>query len=215
MALSEKEQQQINTLVGRFEADTGIQAVAAVVEKADAYPELPWKGYAIGSALGALAVVLYPFPLTAWSGISSLAFCAMAILGAGAIAAAATLVPAVGRLLLDRVRAEGEARQCAATLFLERELFRTKARRSALLFVSRFERVTVVLPDSGLAQHAPRAGLDRVAAAMRSALLHGGEVAAFEAGFASLQTLLQSHGYVATAFEANELDDGVIVEKGA
>ena len=50
MALSEKEQQQINTLVGRFEANTGIQAVAAVVDKADAYPELPWY---VATALGA------------------------------------------------------------------------------------------------------------------------------------------------------------------
>src|SRR5687767_10895581 len=48
MPVSEKEQQQINSLVARFEAATGIQAVAAVVAKADAYPEIPWKAYAIG-----------------------------------------------------------------------------------------------------------------------------------------------------------------------
>lgn len=214
MALSEKEQQQINTLVGRFEADTGIQAVAAVIDKADAYPEIPWKGYAIGSALGALAIVLYPHPLTDWSGVSTLAFHAMAILGAGAVLAAATLVPGVGRLLLDRVRAEGEARQYAAALFLERELFRTKTRRAALLLVSRFERVTVVLPDTGLSQHAPRTGLDQVAAAMRAALLRNGEVAAFETGFDDLRALLHAHGYVATALEGNEIDDAVIMEKG-
>lgn len=215
MALSVKEQQQINTLVGRFEADTGIQAVAAVVDRADAYPELPWKAYAIGSALGALAAVLYPYPLTDWSGASTLAFHAMAILGAGAVCAAASLVPVAGRLLLDRVRAEGEARQCASAMFLEREIFRTSTRRAVLLLVARFERVTVVLPDTGLAKYASPAELDSVAAAMRAALSSGGEAAAFEAGFRSLQGLLQAHGYVPTALGANELDDAVVMEKGA
>jgi uncharacterized membrane protein len=215
MALSEKEQQQINTLVGRFEADTGVQAVAAIIDKADAYPELPWKGYAIGSALGALAVVLFPHPLTDWSGTATLAFHAMAILGAGALCAAATLVPAMGRLLLDRVRAEGEVRQCALAMFLEREVFRTRSRRAVLLLLSRFERVTVVLRDTGLAPYTPTAGLDRVAAAMRTAFLRGGEAAAFEAGFRELGVLLESQGHTATALEANELDDGVVVEKGA
>ena len=213
MALSLKEQQQINTLVGRFEADTGIQAVAAVVDRADAYPEIPWKGYAIGSALGAFAVVFFPHPLTDWSGASTLAFHAMAILGAGAALALASLIPVAGRLLLDRVRAEGEVRQRAAAMFLDREIFRTSARRAVLLLVSRFERVTVVLPDTGLTRYAPPAELDRVAAAMRAAL-PGGEAAAFDAGFRSLQALLQSHGYVATAPGANELEDTVVLEKG-
>jgi uncharacterized membrane protein len=214
MALSEKEQQQINTLVGRFEADTGIQAVAAVIERADAYPELPWKGYAIGSALGALAVVLYPHPFTDWSAASTLAFHAMAILGVGALVAAATLVPALGRVLLDRVRAEGEARQRAAAMFLEREIFRTAARRAVLLLVSRFERVTVVLRDTGLAQYTSPQGLEHVAASMRAALSRG-EAAAFEAGFQELRALLSTHGYVAAAAGSNELDDGVVMERGA
>lgn len=215
MPLSEKEQQEINTLVGRFEADTGIQAVAAIVDRSDAYPELPWKAYAIGSALGALAVVLYPYPLTDWGGTSTLAFHAMAILGTGALLAAASLVPVLGHLLLDRVRAEGEARQRAATLFLEREIFRTPARRAVLLFVTRFERVVVVLPDTSLARYAPPAELDRVAAVMRAALLRGGEAAAFEAGFANLRRMLEAHDYVASARGTNEIDDGVVMEKGA
>lgn len=41
MPLSRKERQQINTLVARVEAYTGIQAVAAVTAKAEAYPEIP------------------------------------------------------------------------------------------------------------------------------------------------------------------------------
>lgn len=216
MPLSEKEQQQINTLVGRFEADTGIQALAAVVGKADAYPEIPWKAYAIGSALGALAVVFSPLPLVDWSGGSTFAFHAMAILGAGAVlTAGAAFIPAFGRLFLDRVRAEGEVRQYSLALFVERELFRTSARRAVLLLISRFERVAVVLPDSGLVQYAPAGELGRVAAAMRAAFVSRGEVAGFEAGFHSLKGLLDARGFSATASNSNELDDTVVTEKGA
>src|SRR5688572_27814052 len=111
MAVSEKEQQQINTLVRRFESDTGIEAVAAVVGKADAYPEIPWKAYAMGSALGALVVVFFPLLLTDWNVMWTLTLAAMVLLGTGAVlATAAAFFPAFGRLFLDRVRAEGEAR---------------------------------------------------------------------------------------------------------
>jgi uncharacterized membrane protein len=129
MPVSEKEQQQINSLVRRFEAETGIEAVAAVVGKADAYPEIPWKAYAIGSAFGALAAVFVPF--------------------------------------LDP---------------LER-LVRARDRCAVLMLVTRFERVAVILPDAGLAQYAPPAELDRIARAMRDALVTKGAPAAFESAF--------------------------------
>jgi hypothetical protein len=55
---------------------------------------------------------------------------AMLTLGAGAaLAAIAVLVPGVGRLFLDRTRAESEATQDAQLRFLERQLFRTQRSR--------------------------------------------------------------------------------------
>jgi hypothetical protein len=59
MPLSDKERLQINTLVTRFESATGVQAVAAVTRKADAYPEIPRKAFALGASLGALAAALH------------------------------------------------------------------------------------------------------------------------------------------------------------
>lgn len=57
MPLSEKEQHEINTLVGRFEAATDVDALAGVIQKADAYPAIPWKAFAVGCALGVSAFV--------------------------------------------------------------------------------------------------------------------------------------------------------------
>ena len=216
MPVSEKEQQQINSLVAGFEASTGIQAVAAVVAKADAYPEIPWKAYAIGSALGALVVACFPLLLADWNVASTLAYYAMSIVGAGAVLAlAAALVPAAGRLFLDRVRAEGEVRQYGLAMFVERQIFCTPERCAILLLVSRYERVAVILPDTGLAQYAPRAEVECIAAEMRAALASRGVAAAFEAGFEGLKALIQARGRVPTPLTANLLDDAMITEKGA
>lgn len=216
MALSEKEQQEINTLVGRFEADTGIEAVAAVIGKADAYPEIPWKAYAVGSAIGALAVVVFPFLLADWSGASTLAFHALAILGAGAVlAAAVTFAPFVARLFLDRVRAQAEARQYALGLFVEREVFRTTHRRAVLVLVTRFERVAVIIADSGLAQYAPPPELERIAISMRSVLVSQGPAAAFESAFDALRALLARAAFAAPGAPPNQLDNTVLGESGA
>ena len=110
MPLSHKERQQINTLVARFEADTGVEAVAAVTGKADAYPEIPWKAYAMSSALAALAAAFAPPPITDWTQSGLIAFDAMLILAAGAVLSIlAALVPGIGRVFLDRTRAHNEA----------------------------------------------------------------------------------------------------------
>ena len=215
MPLSEKERQEINTLVARFEADTGIQAVAAVIGKADAYPEIPWKAYALGSALGALGLAADPGLLPQWAQTHIAAFHAMAILGCGAVfSVIAAFVPPIGRLFLNRLRAQGEARQYAQALFLERELFRTAERCGVLLLVSEFERAVVILPDRGLAAVCRAADLDRAIAAMRPLLARGRTVAAFEAAFGSLKIQLSGSGGPFNRSQNNELPDGVVVESG-
>jgi len=214
MTLSEKEQQEINRLVGRFEKETGIEALAAVVGKCDAYPEIPWKAYAIGSALGALAAVLYPSPFADWSMSTTIAFNVMAVLGLGAVfAALSALVPPFGRLFLDRARAEAEARQYALAMFVEREVFRTARRCAVLLLVTRYEGLAVVLADRGLCDYAPAEGLQQVAEQMRQTLRSQGLTPAFEVGLDSLRQLVARGGYVATTGD-NVLDDGVVSEKG-
>lgn len=215
MPVSEKEQQEINTLVQRFEADTGIEAVAVVVRKADSYPEIPWKAFALGAAIGALAIVIFPLLATRWSVMGTAAYAAMSILGAGSVfAAAAALIRPVGRLLLDGIRAQAEARQYALGIFVEREVFRTRARNAVLLLVARFEGVAVILPDTGLARYAPAEELEQIASAMGFALKAQGAVTAFERGFEGLGTSLRRHGYRAEGARENVLDDTVLAEQG-
>jgi putative membrane protein len=218
MPLTEKERQQINTIVARFEADTGIQAVAAVTSKADAYPEIPWKAYAMGSGVGAAFAALNPLIISGWSHAGIIAFDAMLILSSGAaLSLLAAFVPAIGRLFLDRLRAQGEAEQYAQSMFLERELFRTRSRRAVLVVLCRFERIAIVITDKGLAQYAPPSALHAIGGEAKSVLARGGgadTVAAFESVFGSIKALLAHGGLEAAPLEANEIDDDVVTERG-
>jgi putative membrane protein len=215
MPVSDKEQQEINSLVLRFAAGTGVEAVAAVVRKADSYPEIPWKAFALGSAVGALATVMFPLLVTGWSSTATAAYAAMAILGAGSVcAAAAVLVPPFGRLFLDRVRAQAEARQYAHGIFLEREVFRTRERNAVLLIVARLEGVALILPDTGLAPFAPADELEQSAAAMGIALKAHGAVAAFECGFKGLEAALRRRDYRPQGPRQNVLHDAMLAEQG-
>ena len=69
MVLTAQERQEINELAQQFETATGAQAVAAVIGKADDYPDIPWKAFALGAALAALAVVADEFIHPDWASI--------------------------------------------------------------------------------------------------------------------------------------------------
>ena len=215
MALvSEKERLQINQLVAGFESATGVEAVAAVTAKADAYPEIPWKAFALGASIAGLAASMHPSVIRIWSDAGVAALDAMLILGSGAVLAAlAAFVPAFGRLFLDRVRARGEALQYAQSMFLERELFRTRGRRAVLVVMCRFEGLAVVVADSGLAQYAPPADLGAIGEQAGAIMRRGDIAGAFELVFERSRTLLAAHGMKPEAGE-NALDDEILVGRG-
>ena len=210
--LSEQERLEINRLVARFENATGVQAVAAVTPKADPYPEIPWKAFALGASLAGMVAALHPTVIRIWSDTGVAALDAMLILGCGVVfAALGAFVPAIGRLLLDRVRARAEAQQYAKELFLERELFRTRSRRAVLVVMCRFEGLAVVVADSGLAQYAPPAELGAIGEAAGALQRKGDLRGAFELAFGRVERLLVQRGMRAESATDNELDDDVLV----
>lgn len=215
MLLSTKEQQEINGLARQFEAASGAQTVAAVVGKADDYPDIPWKAFALGAGLAALAVVADEFINPDWASIHAPLRDAAAILAAGVLCAlAAAFVPGLGRLFLNRERAATEVRQYAEGIFLQRELFRTHDRIGMLIMVCRFERKVVILPDTGIARYLSRDDLDTAIAAMTPRLAQWQAVDAFRAGFDVLAATLARHNFHPQT-HGNELADGAIVEAGA
>lgn len=206
MNLSENDRQGVAERAERLEARTGVQVVAVLADKCDAYPEIPWMAFALFSGLAFAAAV----PWLAGAVLGGLT-----LLGAGAAAALATaFLPAFARLFLVAGRRDAEMRQHAESLFLRHELFRTRSRCGILILVGLFERSVVILPDSGLRERIGEAELGDVIARMKPALAGGRQAAALQDGLNALEALLVARGFAGGSGD-DEIAREVIVEKGA
>ena len=193
--------------VARVHAATGVRVVAAQIGKADAYEELPWKAFALGASLAAMAVVG-----SAHQNMRS----AVIILAAGALAALlATFVPAFGRLFLHGARCEAEVGIYAEALFLRRELFKTPHRDAILILVSRFERRVHILPDIGLRGVIGEAEWQAVIERMKPVLRNARTAEALQAGLAGVEEVLVRAGYRGGAGADRGPPEPLIEEKGA
>ena len=214
MHLTEQEQQQINELVTEVEAKSGAQVLLAVIGKADAYPDIPWKAFALGAAAAALFVMADALLHPDWASIHSALSGVVVILGAGAALGLLTIfAPPFARLYLDGLRAETEVRQYAQAMFLERGVFQTHERIGVLVLVSLFERKVVILPDAGIRRHVTDEQIESVIAQMTPLLAERRIVAAAKAGLTALAALLHDKLTPADA-HGNELADTVVQERG-
>ena len=207
--LNNEERNRLDRLTAELEQKTGTQVALAIIERSDAYPELPWKAFALGSSLAGLLVwamsILAPLPSV--SKASLLAVVIMLAAGAGA-ALLCVFVPDFARLFLHTHRAEAETRQYADALFLSREMFSTKERKAVLLMVSLFERWIVVLPDAGLARQLNPQAAQTMIQCMKPFLKAGQTFQALDAGLKKIEEILQQVPH------SQELPN-VIEEKGA
>jgi putative membrane protein len=213
MRLSAGESDALDRLIARVEARTGVQVVAAVVPRSDSYLELPWKAFALGAALAASAVAFFDMRAGQWATSATGLVHAVAVLGpAAACALLAVFVPAFARLFLRETRSHVEVKQYAQSLFLTRELFRTRRRTAILVLVSWFERRIEILPDSGLHDRVAPAEWRQVIDAMTPHLRESRPVHALEAGISAVERLLVSKGFRPDPDGANELPDRPIEE---
>ena len=214
MFLSNAEADAIDAEIGRLESRTGVQVVTAVVGKSDTYVELPWKAFALGAALAGFAVVLADTAWPQWVTSHTALIHATTILGvAAASALLAVFVPPFARLFLRPTRRDLEVRQHAQSLFLTRELFKTRGRTGVLILVSLFERRVEILPDIGLHARISEAEWKAVIARMTPRLREARPFDALQEGLAALADLLASKGFQPGA-GPNELPDRPIEDRG-
>ena len=215
MFLTRAELDAVDARIAEIEAATGVEIVASVIGKADAYPELPWKAFALGTALTALALAVVDALAPAWPLPQGALVVGVAILGVGAVLAlAAVFAPGFARLFLRATRRELEVRQYAQALFLERELFRTKTRTGILLLVSLFERRVEIVADRGFRGRIGESDWRQVVARMTPELTERQPAAALLTGLDALADLLLRTGFRADRADANELPDRTIEVKG-
>jgi putative membrane protein len=214
MHLSAQEQQQINGLVAEVEAASGAQFMVAVIGKADAYPEIPWKAFALATVIAALLVAPVELGLVTWPALRAPALGLLIVLAAGlASALLATFVPPFGRLLLDRERARMELDQYARAMFLERGMFQTRRRTGVLILISLFEGEAAILADGGVREQVSDGQIEAVVEQMTPLLKRGLVVEAAHSALTALAGVLR--GKLGAAIGANELAEALVQERGS
>ncbi len=215
MHLSEAQNEQIVQQLQRLERRTGVELLSAIVGKCDAYPEIPWKAFAMGTALSALILTAKAFFYPQWTLAGSVLIPLAWVLGAGALAAVLTpFWPTFARLFLDTERAEAEVRQYAQGLFLEQALFKTDRRRAILLVIGVFERQVIILPDKGVTDHLPPEGLKAIIDQMVPLLRRGDHFQAVVQGITRIEAVLVQAGFCGSSDTPNRIPDGLIQEMG-
>lgn len=216
MFLSRKEIEQLDANASRIEASRGVRVATAVIGKADTYPELPWKAFALAATLAAFALVAADVVKPQWVTSSAALWHSFAVLAAGiAAAAAAIVVPAFARVFLRRTRRDIEVHQYAQSLFLRLALFDAPGRRGVLILVSLFERKIEILPDTGLDPLMHKRDWNRVVARMTPLLAQHSPAAALEAGLAAIEELLAERGLSANGSAAAPHSNKPVDERGA
>src|SRR5262245_24499961 len=205
----------IKQRVAALERATGVEVVAAVIARADSYPEIPWKAFALGASLASLAAVAAALFEPGWEAFEAVAETAVAALAAGAAAALATVWMApIARWFVPQARREAEVLQYAQAMFLEAELHRTLRHDGILLLVSLFEHEVVALADRDVSDRMGAGGLDPVVSAVTAGLRRGRLREAFLDGLSRLEEALVARGFRAQPGEPNELPDAPIQRKG-
>jgi putative membrane protein len=215
MQLSKSEADAIEARSRTVETRVGVQVIAAIIGKADAHVDLPWKAFAIGAVLSGLTMVIADAMRPQWLTANAALVDTVTILGAGgASALLAIFVPAYARLFLRSTRRDFEVRRHAESLFLQHEMFRTRERNAVLILVSCFERRVEILTDVGLHRSVSEPEWRPVIARMTPLLRERRFADAVQAGLAGAEELLATKGMRATPGSGNELPDRPIDESG-
>jgi len=188
--------------------------VTAVIGKSDSYAEIPWIAFALGVVAAGFAVVAADAARPQWTTAHTAILQTTIILGAGAACALLAIFSTpVAQLFLRASRRDVEVRQYAESLFLTRELFRTRDRLGLLILVSLFERRVDILPDTGFRGRVSDADWAAVVTPITTTLRSAGPGAALQEGLKALDALLARTG-VLSGGAPDELPNRPIEERG-
>jgi putative membrane protein len=170
--LSPADREAVVGAVAAAEKQTSAEIVPMVVGTSDDYPKADLAcAVAVGLTAGLLLCLAFG-TRNMWFFL--LFFGIFALLGFEA----AKRTPALKRLFVARDRALAETRQAAQAAFFNHGLTETKARNAVLIYVSVFERLVFIQPDSGLAGSLDPRVLDAATAALTQGIAQGRQAAA-------------------------------------
>lgn len=202
--LSEAEKDRVLAAVRAAEARTSAEIVPMVVGASDSYPKAE---LACAVAVGLLAgVMLSLVGGTRGMWLFLLYFGLFALAGFQA----AKRLPALTRLFVSPGRARHETLQAAQAAFYVHKLADTRERNALLVYVSVFERLVFLLPDSGLAGKLDDRTLRAAAATLSDGIRQGRQAEALAHTITALADALAPL-FPPRADDVNELSDIIVL----
>ena len=202
--LSPADREAVVAAVGAAEKQTSAEIVPMVVGASDDYPKADLAcAVVVGLSAGLLLCLAFG-TRNLWFFL--LFFGIFALLGFEA----AKRTPAIKRLFVARDRALAETRQAAQAAFFNHGLTETKARNAVLIYVSVFERLVFIQPDTGLAGALEARILDAATAALTQGIAQGRQASALADCVDSLAGHLAPH-FPPTANDTDEIKNLVLL----
>lgn len=202
--LSTADRENVVAAVRAAEAATSAEIVPMVVGASDSYPKAD---LACGLAIGLLGGIFCSLVLgTRGMWLFLLYFGLFTLAGFQA----AKRFPRLKRLFVSKARARHETLVAAQAAFYAQNLTTTRERNALLLYISVFERLVFLLPDSGLAGRLDPRILDAVTASLTTGIREGRQCQALTAAIGELATTLAAL-HPARPGDANMLKDLILL----
>jgi len=202
--LSPADREAVAAAVRAAEARTSAEIVPMVVGASDSYPKAELAcAVAVGLAAG-IVLTMACASRNMWLFLLFFSLFALAAFEA------AKRLPRLKRLFLSRQRARHETRQAAQAAFYAHGLTGTRQRNAVLVYISVFEQLVFLLPDTGLAGSLGRPALDALAADLGRGIARGRQREALLACIDALAGLLAPH-FPPRPDDANEIKDLILI----
>ncbi|MDX1501600.1 MAG: hypothetical protein R3325_04490 [Thermoanaerobaculia bacterium] len=191
------------------ERQSGVEIVAVVVDRCDAYHQALWMAATLGALAAATVATLLHLRWEVWGGPPEVWILLPPLIGAAAGYLAARVADPVRRLLVPGELLERRARRRAAEAFVEEQVFDTVDRTGVLILVALLERRAVVLADRGLAERVGEESWQQVTAELAEGMRRGRPGPALAEAVRRCGRLAAEAGLRRRDDDANELGDRI------
>ncbi len=204
--LSSRAQEEIREAVQEAEKRTSSEVIPLCLPCSSEYQDALWKGAALGAIIAPTILYLLIHWSSSWIA-NDLWWLITGFVGSVSGASMVLFIPPLKRVLVGTSRMEKEVQKCAKQAFLEHEVFATKGRTGILIFLSLFERQTVILADSGIHKHVPQNEWDNVVHGMVDRIQHQEPGTAIREAIQKCADLLVKYSMNPSPTDQNELKD--------
>ena len=201
--------QTIEQAVKEAETASGGEIVPVFARQSSFYEMALWRGGFILSCLSGLAILLF-YLLTDYLLFLPPYLWLLIILTSGLAGAALVIwVPSVKRMLIGKKRMHTRALDHAKNAFYDYRVTNTEQRSGILLFISFFERQTVILADIGIAEIVSEAHWKKIIDSLTQGLQQGKITESICEAILSCGRILDESGIHHTGTNGNELSDDI------